>query len=77
MVTGSAVWFTHIVQVRELDLHGCGQETRVGLHSYSDDLRVQQGAVAGGKKTHIISITENGREVHVNVTLSNASVQGQ
>lgn len=37
---------THIVQVREVDLDRCRQETRIGLHRYRDDLRVEQRAVA-------------------------------
>lgn len=42
----STAFFTHIVQVRELDLYWAEQETWVRLYCHRHNLRVQQGAVA-------------------------------
>lgn len=39
---------TYVVQMREFNLDGRGQETRVGLHDNSDHLGVQQCGVANG-----------------------------
>lgn len=42
---------THVVHVGELDLQGCEQGARRGLHRHRDDLGVQDSCVPGGQPT--------------------------
>lgn len=43
---------THVVHVGKLDLQGCEQRSRWGLHSHGDDLRVEDSCVPGGHQSN-------------------------